>query len=856
MKKTILFTALMGVLVLFSNFSVAQGTITGKVLDGSSGEPLVGATVVLEGTTTGIPTNLDGTFSLEIPAGENSIVFSYIGYISKTKQVSVQRNETLDMGTVELESSTIGLQEIMVTSSFARDRETPVSISTVSPELIEEKLGTQEFPEIFKTTPSIYATKDNGGYGDARITLRGFDTYNVGVLVNGIPVNDMENSRVYWSNWAGLSDVTQVAQIQRGLGASKLGLSSVGGTINILTKSTDVEKGGSVYTAMGNSGYRKQAFTISTGLMDNGWAVTLSGSHTYGDGYIRGTSFNAYSYFANVSKRISSRQRITFTVFGSPQTHNQRSNWHTIEYYRDHKDGTRANAGFGFREGEVYGGAYGYNFYHKPQASLNHYWNIDDNTLWTNVLYASIGRGGGRRVDGPEESWLTIDYNTGLDDPDIKRTPQGFLDFEAVAAANKASLEGSQAIISASVNSHNWYGLLSTLTAKRLGIDWTLGFDGRYYKGFHTTEVMDLLGGEFFMGNLEGDNVNQPKDVKMKEGDKFSYNNPGEVVWSGIFIQGEYVADQFSGFLSTALSNKSYRRTDYFQYYPENQRTHWQNFFPWNVKGGVNYNLTSKHNVYFNSGYIKREPVFTNVFLNYTNEVNEKVKYETVITAEAGYGFTSKRFRAKVNYYWTNWLDKALVRSFGQAGTANIPGINALHQGLEAEATYKPTPRVTLKGMLSVGDWIWQDDVNFTLYDEDQNVVGTYNAYIGGVHVGNAAQTTASLTAEYEVFPGLELGADYIYLAKNFADFNPINRTNPEDKVDSWQLPNVGLVDLNMNYDFDIAGLEASIYGKVNNLFNTEYISDATDGATHDEETALVFFGFGTTWSTGLKVRF
>ncbi len=295
MKKTILATALLAVISLFSLEIYAQGTITGKVMDSNSNEALVGATVVVEGTSRGVPTNLDGTFSLEIPAGENNIVVSYIGYITKTLQVSIRNNETRDLGDIELESNTVGIEEIMITSSFAKDRQTPVSMTTISPMVIEEKLGTQEFPEIFKTTPSIYTTKDNGGYGDARITLRGFDTYNVGVLINGIPVNDMENSRVYWSNWAGLSDVTQTAQIQRGLGASKLGLSSVGGTINIINKSTVAEKGGSVYAGLGNSGYRKQAFTVSTGLLKNGWAVTLSGSHTYGDGYIRGTNFDAYS---------------------------------------------------------------------------------------------------------------------------------------------------------------------------------------------------------------------------------------------------------------------------------------------------------------------------------------------------------------------------------------------------------------------------------------------------------------------------------------------------------------------------------------------------------------------------------
>ncbi len=419
MKKTILSIVMLAALGLFSLSTYAQ-KIKGKVVDADSDETLVGATVSIQGTTTGISTSLDGTFILDVPAGESTILFSYIGYISQNKNVSVRDGETVDLGTIKLQSSTVGLEEVLITASFAKDRETPVSMSTISPTIIEEKLGSQEFPEILKTTPSIYATKDNGGFGDGRVNVRGFDTYNVGVLINGIPINGMEDNKVYWSNWAGLADVTSQMQVQRGLGASKLGLSSVGGTINIITKSTDAEKGGSFFSGIGNSGYRKQSFTVSTGLLDNGWAITLSAAHTYGDGYIKALSFDDYSYFGNISKRISDKQSISFTIFGSPQTHNQRGNRHTIEFYKNQKDGVRANDDYGILYGKTYAGGYGYNYYHKPQASINHYWNINSKTLWSNVLYASVGKGGARRIAGNSANWLTIDYNTGVDKPEIK----------------------------------------------------------------------------------------------------------------------------------------------------------------------------------------------------------------------------------------------------------------------------------------------------------------------------------------------------------------------------------------------------------------------------------------------------
>src|SRR5210317_526664 len=160
------------------------------------------------------------------------------------------------------------LDEILVTSDvidIARTRETPVAVSTITPSDISLKVGNQEFPEIMNTTPGVYATKQGGGYGDSRISLRGFDQRNTSFLINGQPVNDMENGWVYWSNWQGLTDVTSNIQIQRGLGASRLAVPSVGGTVSIFTKAADKEQGGSVTQTIGNDGYTKTSVTYNSG---------------------------------------------------------------------------------------------------------------------------------------------------------------------------------------------------------------------------------------------------------------------------------------------------------------------------------------------------------------------------------------------------------------------------------------------------------------------------------------------------------------------------------------------------------------------------------------------------------------
>ena len=268
---------------------------------------------------------------------------------------------------------------------MALDRKTPVAVSTVRAADIQLKLGTQEFPEVLKSTPGVYATKQGGGFGDGEIRLRGFNSENVAVMINGVPVNDMENGRVFWSNWAGLGDVTSSMQVQRGLGAARVAVPSVGGTINILTQTTDAEEGGSVLTTLGNDGYTKFGVTYSTGIMDNGFAATVSAAKTDGDGYVRGTEFNSVSYFVNISKEINDQHKLSFTAFGAKQRHGQRQNRHLIDTYRKSEDGIKYNSDWGYKNGQVT--FIEDNFYHKPQISLNHYWDLNEKTTIATAAY-------------------------------------------------------------------------------------------------------------------------------------------------------------------------------------------------------------------------------------------------------------------------------------------------------------------------------------------------------------------------------------------------------------------------------------------------------------------------------------
>jgi len=849
--KSVLSTAFMLCLTITA---MSQINLRGSIVDANTNESLPGASVIIPGTSQGTVAGFDGTFRFTVPTGTKSIIVSFVGFISK--ELIVTKNH--DLGIIALNSDAVGIKEISVMASVAVDRHTPVAVSSISPMLIAEKLGNQEFPEMLKSTPGVYATKGGGGFGDSRINLRGFESNNIGVMINGVPINDMESGKVYWSNWAGLSDVTRSQQVQRGLGASKVAIPSIGGTINILTKSTDSKKGGNFSYGIGNDGMEKQSLTLSTGLMDNGWAVTFSGSHTKGDGWVKSTDFEGWSYFLSIAKQINDNHRLSFTAFGAPQTHNQRSTRATIGAYNDHRDGRRMNLDYGYMNGEKYNAKY--NFYHKPQISLNHYWTISDKTFLSTSAYMSVSQGGGRSTAGSNKNWLRYNAN-GTKSSSTKVTSDGFLDFDSVLAENAASNSGSKAIMTNSINAHEWYGLLSTLSTDLSDeLKFTGGIDARYYIGKHYQEVENLLGGEYY---LEGKKKDREVTQRLRKGDKVGYHNEGLVAWGGLFSQLEYSKNNLSAFVSAAVSTTQYQRIDYFQYKKPDQKSDWQKFVGYSVKGGANYNIDENHNVFANLGYFERSPFFKNVFLNYKNDVNEDPANERVYSAEVGYGYRAGNLAINVNGYYTKWLDKSFAKTVrganGDDYRFNVLGIDALHMGLEMDVKYKVSEKLNLTGMFSTGDWTWDSNATATGFNMDEvnsTEVEYLDIYAKGLKVGDAAQTTAALGLDYQVFDDIKIGVNYNYYANLYSYFNITDRTNEADTQQAWKMPDYGLVDFNVKYTFELAGLKSTLYANVNNLFDTEYMSDATDGAGHDWRTSYGFYGFGRTASMRLKIKF
>jgi len=787
------------------------------------------------------------------------------------------------------------IEQVVLTgvADIAKDRKTPVAVSTIKEAQIQERLGNQEFPEILNTTPSVYATKGGGGFGDSRINVRGFDQVNTAVLINGVPINDMENGAVYWSNWAGLSDVTSAMQVQRGLGSSKLAIASVGGTINVLTRAADKKKQGNVTLGIGNDGYHKSLFSYNTGKSEKGWSSSFLVSRTAGSMYADGTEFEGYNYYFALGYQPNAKHDLQFTMTGAPQWHNQRSFSPTIAEYLKYGENGEPNRRYNLNWGKLNGEEYSFarNYYHKPVMSLNWDWKMSPMSKLSTVAYASFGRGGGTgtlgRVNNKTENGF--------------RTEEGYIDFDQIVAENSAIATpgtGANSVFTrrASINSHNWLGVISSFNHKITeNLNFTVGVDGRYYKGIHYRVNSDLLGANSMLDNTDINNPNRrltntyeanpnwnPFGSKTNE-EKIVYYNDGIVKWIGGFGQLEYSNDVLSAFVQGSVSNQSFQRVDYFLYKPEEQKTENVNLTGYNIKGGANYNINENHNVFGNIGYYERQPFFGAVFLNNRNDINTALTNEKIFSAEIGYGFRSNILDLNLNLYRTSWDDIYRRISYRDAVAnrtyfANVLGINEIHQGVELDFVVKAINKLRINGMLSVGDWFYNKDVTASFVDDEtREVIKEGQLLIKDVKVGDAAQITASLGADFDVTKWLSVDANYRYADNLYSSYDPA--ASVDNRREALKLPSYGLLDAGASFRWKINQTQTFKFRvNVNNILDETYIaesrtsisptdrvSSAPNAQTYQEAGRIyngladgnqVYFGFGRTWNASVTFTF
>ena len=890
-------------------------SVVGVVTDVDS-KPLVGANVIVEGTESGGVTDGEGKFTIKTGPGTFDITASFIGYVSHTKSLSV--SDIVSTLSFALATDVVALSALEVLASRA-DETTPVAYTNVTKEEMEVRLGSQDIPMILNTTPSVYATQQGGGAGDARINVRGFNQRNVAVMINGVPQNDMENGWVYWSNWDGVGDATSSIQMQRGLSAVNLATPSIGGTMNIITDPASQEKGGKIKQEVGEGGFLKSTLNYNSGLINDKLALSGTIVRKTGDGFIDGTWTDAWAYYAGASYAINDDQRFELYAIGAPQRHGQnlyKQNIATysqelagsIDGYNDsayvsgekfeHEAGRFYNQNVAPVSSDYKGKQYFYmygdktqdrydpnflnereNFFHKPLVNLNHFYDINDDMRLSSVAYWSGGSGGGTGTYGSVSRTPAIEGN-----PWYASSPWTW-DWNAEIAQNSANVDSafsdtenrSTGILRNSINRQDTYGLISKLNYDvsdelelQVGIDWrTAGIE-------HAREVRDLLGGDYYVDYADN---NTPDGKKVGLGDIIAYHNETTVDWFGAFLQGKYEMDKMSLYGMGGISTIGYTYKDHFSV--EKELVEADAITTFQVKGGGRYNLDDRLSAFANLGYVEKPPILDNV-IDYDGNVSTNPENEKFTSMEIGGEYNSGLVSIKGSYYNTQWKDRNLTKSVetgqGDSGDTDIiylTGVNQSHSGVEVETKVALHEMVDVDFIVSFGDWYFDGDANGDYtemeYNEDGQVIGTtsteYRYALNKLKVGDMPQTSYVGGLTLKPIDGLRVQGLYKWYDNHYSDWSPDSREveGDADRAQVWKTPSYGKLDLHLSYKLpEIAGLNMTLHGHMFNALDNVYVQDAVDNSKyngygdkmHLAHNAEVFLGTPRHFNLGLSVNF
>ncbi len=884
-----IYKALTGLLlVLFATtiLSAQSYQLSGVVKSAETGDALIGANVFLKGTTYGAATTADGTYKITVPKGKYTVTASYIGFESVEEQINLTNDMELNFTLKDYEFSL----SVTVIADRAKERETPVAFTNIDKKQIEQNLGSRDIPMVLNTTPSVYATVQGGGAGDARINVRGFDQRNVAIMINGVPINDMENGWVYWSNWDGVGDATSSIQVQRGLSAVNLATPSVGGTMNIITDPAQAKAGVSYKSEYGSGAFQKQTLFASTGLIDNKFAMTVGGVKKYGLGQVDRAWTDAWAYYLGASYQINEKNRIELYATGAPQRHGQRSyalnaaafsheyakelgyspktlsdpklreqgllynsNWSPVSSSYQGKQYWNSSSDLRFDEGYLMERE---NYYHKPIVNLNWYTQLSNRLSLYTTAYYSGGTGGGTGTFGG------IQYNRGL--------MQQVVDWDATIASNRANAGafdvngdgatenvivstdrrsdptyGRGGILRNSVNNQWTIGAISKAYLK-VNNDLTLSFgvDWRTAEIEHYREIRDMLGNDYY--HFNGNAFESGTQYFKQLGDKIDYNFTNTVNWIGGFAQGEYTADRFTFYGMAGYSMIKYKYENFFRKGADGNtlKQESDNIGGYQFKGGASFRINTEWDVFVNGGYVSKVPIFDQVINDQNGSKVADPLNEKILSFEAGINASllNKMLNLKLNGYYTSWKDRGesqgVLNADGSDGLVYLSGVSSLHTGVEFEAAFQPIKYARLDAAASFANWKYTENVSGSYVSDFSTGTSTsYTYFLKDLKVGDAPQTQFAVAASVFPIQGMTAQIVWKYNANHYARFDPFSRTQAYfEGEQSWRTPSYSLFDMHFSYDIPVSvvGFDVTLFAHVFNLLDELYVQDAVDNSQYN----------------------
>lgn len=781
----------------------SQVTLSGVVSDALTGTPVAQAKV--EAASKIAYSGADGRFEINVvQKGQYTLQITIDGYEKASMDVDASKGST-DLGKIKLSPSLTqaesGLTEITL-SGESDDKDQAVS-------------------GLLHSTSDPFTNVASYTFSSMFFRSRGYDSEYDNVYIEGVAVNDGESGRAVYGEWGGLNDAFRNREHMNGIEPGKFSIGSLGGATNFVVRASKQRKQTKLSYALSNRTYTNRLMlTYSTGLMENNWAFTFTGSKRWGnEGFIEGTFYDGYAYFLGAEKKINSRHSIALTAYASPTRRGMSSA--AVQEVYDLLDNNYYNSNWGYQNGEKRNARV--RSTNEPMFILSHYFNVSDKTTLTSSAAYTFGTTGTTSLNwfnarDPRPDYYRylpnyqVDYTVPVD-PVISsiiandwltnvNTRQ--LNWDALYQANYLSnLEGKQAlyIVENNVNQTNQWNINSRInhatsdnSALSGGIEFTR------YKGTHYKVMDDLLGGNYWVDidqfsqrDFKADTVKLQNDLNnpnrvITEGDKFGYNYELLSNNLNLWVLEQFTFPKYDLYVGGSVSGNQYWRYGNMKNGrdPENsyQKSSVNSSINYTFKLGGTYKISNRQYITANAAYINRPPLLRDAYISprTSAKLTPGMTDLNIMSGDLSFIVRYPNFNGRITVYETFFKGYSEILRFYDDDlktfvNMSLTNENKVHQGIEFGAEAKVHSTLRVVGVLALGNYRYTNRPTGTRsYDNGSLPDTTEIIYIKNFYVGGSPQIASSLGLRFNKnYWFVDLNANYY--DKIWLDFNPQRRT-------------------------------------------------------------------------------
>lgn len=800
--KTIVIAAITFLLCVLNTVAQTNITVKGKIVASNSEESLKNVSVKIKDNLFLVKTNVTGDFKIEnVPKGIYILQLFLEGYQPQNISITLEENKLYNLGVIYLE--------------LAVDDFVDKSIISLSDDDFsdESNQSSAYVSGLFQSSKDVYLSAAAYNFSQAWFKIRGYDSSLGTISINGVEMNKLYDGRPQWGNWGGLNDAFRNQEFTTGLAPAAYTFGGVLGSTNFSTRASDHQEGTKVSISSTNRSYTSRVMaTYTSGLTANNWAFVASASYRSAqEGYFEGASYNAWSGFLAVEKRLNMHHSLNLTAFVASNRRGK-SSPNTQEVY-DLK-GSQYNSYWGNQEGEKRNSRM--KEIVEPVVMLSHFFETNKTSVKTTVSY-QFGHIGNSRLGY---------FNAPNPDPTYwKYLPSNYLRFEDDLDYGNAYLSEQEFLNNGQLNWTNLYEVnldkdnsLYYLYEDRVddtqftfnsninsnlsdSMNLNGGVSYRNLTSNNFAKMLDLLGGNEFVdldqysqGDARQNDLNNLNRV-IYEDDIFQYNYTINASVLSAFAQLQNVGKKIDYFASVNFENTSYQREGFYKNgrYPDNSlgKSTRQSFSDVSAKAGVTYKITGRNLVTLNAGYLSNAPTIRNSFSNsrVNNNVTPNLTSEKVLTADVTYLYRSPKLQGRFTGFYTQFSNAIETGFFfaeglrgDQADFVNeiVTGVDKLNLGVELSARYIATATINILAAGSFGQFTYSNNPNLYLQSESflelDSDFGT--AYLKDYRVSGTPQRAYSLGFEYRdpKYWWFQINANM--LTHNYLDISPLLRTD------------------------------------------------------------------------------